>query len=95
MIATITRVAVSFRPSNEKDSAISTGDKTGVEIMNARILPTAAPLLNNPIPSGIVPQEHKGRIVPTLIALSNAVEDLPPGVFEVNFEVHNTAILQQ
>ena len=80
-MATRTNVMVSLTPRKDSASATRTGERIGVEIINAKILPIAAPLLNNPMPSGIVPQEHNGKILPILTDLISDAEDLPPKCF--------------
>ena len=60
-MAVATNVTVNFHPNSFKEMVIKTGERMGVEVINASIFPMAAPLLNRPIPRGIVPQEHKGK----------------------------------
>jgi len=65
----------------DKARAIKTGERIGVEVIKASIFPTDAPLLNNPIPSGIVPHEHNGRMLPIPTDLNKEPEDFPPKCF--------------
>ena len=81
IIAANTSVTVSFHPSNFNEIVISTGDKIGVEVIKASMLPIAAPLLKSPIPKGIVPHEQRGKTQPTPTDLKSADGVLPPKWF--------------
>jgi hypothetical protein len=54
------------------------------------MLPMAAPLRYKPMPSGIVPHEHKGRMLPMVTDFNRAMGDFYLHVSAAHPEGYNT-----